>query len=248
MASVHTAHATYYLDVALVSQNPAGNYSTVNIHLYAQADSGWSGNASGIGWSATGGSGSFSFSGSTADIANYNITLYHDVNGYYSGTITSHTDDTGTSSFGGPVDMSQPISLPRIPKRAGAPGLSVGAFTGRNVPLTLTYLGNDGGSSITNLVTHYSFNGGPWQGETNGGWGLRTYYSLPPGPYVFRAYAQNGIGDGALAYTPTVNVRSGGKVRVSGAWKDGITRVRVAGAWKDAIVKVRAGGAWKDAL
>lgn len=247
MASVHTAHATYYLDLTLVGQNQGGNFSTINIHIYAVADSGWSGFASGIGWSSYANSGSFSFSGSSAEIANYNVNIGHDGNGYLNGTITAHTNATTTSTYGGPVDLSQPISVPRIPKAPGAPGIAVGSFTSRNVPITVTYLGNDGGSSITNIVTQYSKDGGAWSTGMNGGWGTRTYTSLLPGSYVFRAYAVNAVGNSPTAQTAAVKVRSGGKVRVGGAWKDGITRVRVGGVWRDAIVKVRVGGVWKDA-
>lgn len=248
MASVHVAHATYFLDVALVSQNQAGNYSTINIHIHAQTDSGWSGFANNIGWSATGNSGAFSFNGTTAEIANYNMNVGHDGAGNYSGTITSHTNATGTSSYGGPTDMAQGISLPRIPKPPGAPSISASEPVGRNVTINIGIPAgyDEGGSAVSNLVSQYSLNGGAWTGTTNGGWGARTYSSLPPGSYVFRAYAQNGVGNSSTVQTAAVIVRSGGKIRVAAAWISTIVKVRSSATWKDATLKIRSGGVWKD--
>ena len=129
MSSFHTAHATWYLDVSLVSQNVAGNYSTIRVRFYAIADSGWSGNASGIGFSVnTYGNGSYSFSGASLTVFDGNYNVAHDANGY-AGTFTAsaHTNATGTSTYGGPVDLSQGIALPRIPKSPrSAPAISAG--------------------------------------------------------------------------------------------------------------------------
>lgn len=218
MASARSGHATYYLDVSLVSQSQAGNTSVINIHLYAQADSGWSGFASGIGWSATGNSGTFSFNGSSIDIANYNITVGHDAAGNYSGTITAHTNATGTSTFAGPVDLAQGITLPRIPKVPSAPGIAVTGNSALAVTLNVTSPADNGGSAITSYVTQYSKDGGAWTGTVSGSLGSRTYSNLVPGSYVFRVYAVNGVGNGAVAQTGTVVVLAGGYVWNGTSW------------------------------
>lgn len=220
MAIAHIAHATYQLDVALVSQSQGGNTSVLNVHIYAYADSGWSGNASGIGWSGTGGSGTSSFSGTSWEIANYNITVGHDSAGNYSGTITGHVNATGTATFGGPVDMAQPVSLPRIPKVPQAPSLTGSAQPGLKVNLAVGIPSgyDEGGSSVQYLWTEYSYNGGAFTGGMSGGWGARTYSNLLPGNYVFRARAHNAIGDGPNSATVAVTVLAGGYVWNGTAW------------------------------
>lgn len=248
MATARSGHATYHLDANLVAQSQAGNYSTIQIHLYAIADSGWSGFASGIGWSASGNSGTFSFNGGgDIEIAVYNINVGHDSNGYYSGTATAHVNDTGTETLGGPVDLAQAISVPRIPKVPSAPGISIASVVARTVSITVTAPADNGGSSITKYTVQYSADGGStWAGAQYGG--STVYTNLPPGTYKFRAFATNAIGNGAIAMTGSTTLRSGGKVRQGGAWRTGLGKVRAGGSMHDPIVKVRAAGAWKDAL
>ena len=233
-----SGHATYYLVVSLVSQNQAGNYSTLNVHLYAQADSGWSGNASGIGFSATAyGNGSFSFNGSSIDIVNYNFNVGHDANGYGSYSVGSHTNATGTSTFAGPTDMIDSGGLPRIPKVPGVPNLTVSPPAGRNVTLNVGIPGgyDEGGSSVTYLGTQYSKDGGAWSAVVTGGWGARTYTNLAPGSYVFRAFAHNAIGNSGYRVAAAVRVISGGKRNdATAGWVDLSIMRRFSGtAWID---------------
>lgn len=222
MASVHTAHATYYLDVSLVSQNQGGNYSTIRIHFYAIADSGWSGFANGIGWSlSTGHTGSVNFNGTSIEWVTVDVNVGHDANGYASGTISAHSNATGTSTYGGPVDIAQGFSLPRIPKVPGAPSLTAVAQPGLKVDLNVGIPAgyDEGGSSVQYLWTEYSKDGGPWTGGQSGGWGARTYTGLTPGSYVFRARAHNGVGDGPNTTAPAVQVLAGGYVWDGTSWK-----------------------------
>lgn len=247
MATARSGHATYYLDVALVGQNQAGNYSTLNIHIYAIADGGWSGFASGIGWSSYGNSGAFSFDGSSAEIANYNVNVGHDGNGYCNFTIPAHVNDTGTQTFGGPLDWSQSGSLPRIPKVPSAPRNLAVSVKGLSATVTFAGPADNGGSAVSSYTIQYSKDGGGWTGNASNVSGTYTYANLTPGTYTFRVYANNGVGSGPAAQTQPVKVFGGGKVRVGGVWKDGIARVRVGGVWKDGIVRVRVNGVWKDA-
>lgn len=216
MSSVHTAHATYELDVSLVSQNQAGNYSTVRVTFYAWCDSGWgsSSSASGIGFSVnTAGNGTFNIGGSSVTIYDGYYNVYHDANGYGGLTASAHSNDTGTSSYGGPVDLSQGISLPRIPKTPGTPGISAGTPVGRNVDVTVSVPAgyDEGGSSVQTLEVVASLNGGSYGSLTTGGWGTRTYTGLAPGSWTFAARAKNAIGYSGYAYSAAVVVHGGGK-------------------------------------
>lgn len=224
MAIYHTAHATYQLDVSLVSQNQAGNYSTVNIHLYAYADSGWGSGtfASGIGFSVSAwGNGSSNINGTVWDILNINVNVGHDAAGNY-GTyvVSSHTNATGTATYGGPVDLSQGVALPRIPKVPQAPLISATAKPGLKVDVNVSFPAgyDEGGTSVQYLWTEYSKDGGAFTGGQSGGWGVRTYNNLLPGSYVFRARAHNAIGDSPNTTAAAVQVLPGGYVWNGTAW------------------------------
>jgi hypothetical protein len=210
MSSARTGHATYYLDVGLVSQNQAGNYSTYNIHIYAIADGGWSGYANGIGWSSYGNSGTFSFDGTSAEIANYNVNLGHDANGYLNWGIGAHVNDTGTQTFGGPLDWAQYGSAPRIPKVPSVPGSINPVASGRTVTVNFTGSSDNGGSTITSYTVQYSLNGGAWTGNKNGST-PQVYTGLAAGSYQFRVAANNSIGQSGFRTSSAVAVVAGGK-------------------------------------
>lgn len=246
MTTARSGHATYYLDVALVSQNQAGNYSTLNVHIYAVADSGWSGYASGIGWSCYGGSGTFSFNGTSIEIANYNVNVGHDANGYGSWSMTASVGATGTSTYGGPLSWSASGSLPRIPKAPGVPGIAIASVVTRTVTLSVSAPADNGGATITKYTVQYSTDGGTTWGHDQ--IGNYTYSNLPPGTYKFRVWATNSVGNSGYATTGSVTLHSGGKVMEGATEHAGVIKVRVGGAWRDAVVKVREGGTWRDAL
>lgn len=192
MATARSGHATYYLDVGLVAQNWDGNYSTLNIHIYAVTDSGWSGHASNIGWSSYANSGAFSFNGTRAEIANYNVTVGHDGNGYCNFTIGAHVNSTGTSSFGGPLDWSQSGSLPRIPKAPSAPSaLRFTSVTTSSASLAWNPPGDDGGAGLNGYVVQSADNPNFSNvRETVFGGTSGTIGGLTPGPtYYFRVRA-----------------------------------------------------------
>jgi hypothetical protein len=218
--------------------------------MHAAADAGWSGNANGIGYSGTGlpgGAGSFSFNGTTAEIGNWTFNVGHNSAGNYSATFVGHVNDTGTSTYGGPVDLSQGVSAPRIPKVPSAPGIKV-AVSGDLATITITPSSDNGGSAITSYVVQYSLNGGAYTVTTGGTSLTRLYSALAPGSYVFRCYAVNAIGNSPVTTAAAVTVVGGGKIRVAGAWKPTTWKVRSAGAWKSTTVKIRSAGAWKNVL
>ncbi|WP_223693799.1 fibronectin type III domain-containing protein [Leifsonia poae] len=222
MASVHTAHATYNLDVSLVSQNRAGNYSTLSVHVYAVADAGWSGSASGIGFSATGyGNGTFGFSGTRAEVVTYTFNVGHDAAGNLTGyAVSAHTNDTGTSTYGGPVDISQAVIVPRIPKVPSVPAaITATAQPGLKVAVTITGSADNGGSAVTAYTVQYSADGGAtWTGNQNINSGSYTYAGLAPGNYIFRVWATNAIGNSGYRVSGTVTVLAGGYVWNGTSW------------------------------
>jgi hypothetical protein len=243
MSSARSGHATYYLDVGLVSQNQAGNYSTYNIHIYAIADGGWSGFASGIGWSSYGNSGAFGFDGSSAEIANYNVNIGHDGNGYLNWGIGAHVDGTGTSTFGGPLDWAQYGSAPRIPKRASAPGSINPVAVGRTVTVNYTGSSDNGGSTITSYTVQYSLNNGAWVGNINGS-SPAVYTGMAAGSYRFRVAANNGVGQSSFTTSGAVTVVAGGKIATSptAASPMSIMRRYTGTAWVDVAQAERYDG------
>jgi hypothetical protein len=253
MPQVHTAHATWTLAVSLVSQNQAGNYSTLRVTFYANADSGWGSGtfANGIGFSATGyGNGSYNLSGTSLVVCDFYYNVWHDANGYCNWSVAVHSNATGTSTYGGPVDLSDGGSLPRIPKVPTAPAIVVNQPVGLSVQISVNVPAgfDEGGSSVQYLWSEYSKDGGAWTGGAALGWGARTFNNLAPGVYQFRALAHNAIGDGPLVYSGTVTVRSGGKVWNGTAWVPGVAKVWNGSAWVPASVKVWNGTAWVPAL
>jgi hypothetical protein len=242
MSSVHVAHATYVLDVTYLSYNQAGNYSTYNIHIYLVADSGWSGFASGIGWSSYANSGTFSFSGSSAEVANYNVNIGHDANGYLNYTIAASIADTGTSTYGPGAYWTQSGSGPRIPKVPSAPGISVGSVSGRNVSIVVTAPSDNGGASITSYTVQYSLNSGSYTGDQHGG--STTFVNLLPGTYKFRAYATNSIGNSPTSTTGNVIVLAGGKVWNGTSWTSDNLKVWGGSAYAQGTAKVWDGSSW----
>jgi len=156
---------------------------------------------------------------------------------------TGWTAATGTS-IGGPASVAGTISVTQAP---GAPGISIASVVARTVSITVTAPADNGGTGITAYTVQYSTDGGStWQGTTYGG--SCTYTNLAPGTYIFRTYATNAVGTGAVAQTAALTLHSGGKVMEGGSEHAGIIKVRSGGVWHDAIIKVREDGAWKDAL
>ncbi|WP_025157270.1 DUF859 family phage minor structural protein [Leifsonia aquatica] len=189
MAIIKTAHATYQLDVSLISQNVSGNFSTVNVHLYAYSDSGWSGNASGIGFSvSTYGSGSFSFNGTSIDILNQTLNVYHNADGSY-GTlnVSAHTNATGTSTYGGPVDISQGLGIPTIP-RASNSTLSANPIAAGSA---VTINTNRASASFTHTI-NYAF--GSKSGTIAGGVGASVSWTPPLDLLTAIPNATSGVG------------------------------------------------------
>ena len=226
-----------------LSMQQAGLSQTVNWQLYLVVNSdsyeanpiGWSSNIAGHGFSGT-----YTFSGrGTHLIASGSVN----VGGARSCPGSGYTASTGTS-VGGPATVSGTISVTQVP---GAPGISIASVVARTVSITVTAPADNGGTGITKYTVHYSTDGGAtWQGDTYGG--SCVYTNLPPGTYLFHAWATNAVGDGPAATAGPLTLHSGGKVMEVGTEHAGVIKVRSGGTWHDAIIRVREGGAWHDAL
>jgi len=243
--STHTAHATYQLTVSLVSQNVAGNYSTLRITYVTWADSGWGSGtyASGIGFSATGyGNGSFNINGTSATICDFYFNAGHDANGYCNYSFSVSSNATGTSTYGGPVGLTDSGSLARIPKPPKpAPTLTAAAPVGRSITVTSGVpAGYDEGGAVTQSIDiQYSKDGGAWSTTSTGGWGNRTFSNLAPGSYVFRALARNAYGNSAWsANTAARQIQVAGNRWNGSNWVQLVTAKRWSGtAWVDLVSK-----------
>ena len=131
-SSVPTGNAgTLDLQVWLKDQDVAANTSTVYWQLvlsssyrntFQNTPKGWSVNIGGVPFSGTF---TFNFNNYTsvviAGVAT--ATLTHGADGTLTTTVSAHIDATGTSSIGGPTDLSAPMTLPPI-ARASTPSLS----------------------------------------------------------------------------------------------------------------------------
>jgi hypothetical protein len=160
VASVGTGRSTLYLDISLSGQS--GNSSLLHIRLWSQANSGWSGNSStpiGSSVSVPGGAGTngnTTFNGTVVTWIEYDTWVGHDAAGNYSQYISGHLNATGTSTFGGPADLGQQVTLPRIPKVPDAP-TAVRVENIGPTNMTFVFSGNgDGGAGIDQWQIQYA--------------------------------------------------------------------------------------------
>lgn len=103
--------------------NIALNQSTVNVELHLLCGNGISFNGSPVGWSASINtapySGGYTFNfGSYSDklIASWQTLVAHNPDGTKTINVSAHTDHTGTSAIGGPIDVSGTFTIPAIPR------------------------------------------------------------------------------------------------------------------------------------
>lgn len=138
---------------------------------------------------------------------------------------------------------------------ATIPGSCSGARTGRNILVTATGSGSDGGSGITSYKVQraWSLNGtsgwSAWESEQTLSSFQYNYTNLTPGRYwKFRVYAVNANGLSAARESSAIFVPAGGKRKVSGSFQFmTIAKRRASGVWTDlTIAKRRASGSFVD--
>lgn len=126
-----------------------------------------------------------------------------------------------------------------------APGVSVSAV-GRDLTVTVTAPGDNGGTGVDQYSVQISKDGGPWENQRNGG--TTTYVGLAPGSYRARAWCHNAVGYSQTAISASVAVRAGGKRWTGTAFvSTQIARRWTGTAFVDLTIRKRwTGSAWVD--
>jgi hypothetical protein len=259
--SVSSPSTEFVTDADIVSQNQAGNYSTVYY---------WTG--------AVNQGGTSSFDANNGVQASYVAGIG---GGGHAGTIPSGVPFGATRWYDGPyavnlahdaagnrgVDqVAQSISwswnrtdygtigpYPRIPKPPSIPGRPVASnILPTSVTLTWAASTDNGGSAIDSYLLRR------WTGTTATGPYVDVHNAftlsftdtgLQPGTnYTYAVYAHNGSAGG---YSPsslgtTVKTLAPAHVRVAGIWKYAVPYVKVTGVWKQATPWVKVAGVWKQ--
>lgn len=213
-------NGNYYIDVdaAVVSQNQAGNYSTIYWRVIVTKTSGtgfWSNaNANNSGWANqypagtrvwTQGSLAFDFRGGTPksiQFADGTFNVYHDADGY-----ATYAVDAAVAlvNLGSAYAASGNKSAPRIPKLPGAP-TPVGVDQITDTSLRYRFSGTtDGGASITGWQAQIATNPGFTTGvQTVSSSGTTAFTGLNPHTtYYLRSRGSNFLGWGPYSTTTT---------------------------------------------
>jgi len=150
-------HSTAYLNTDLKSQSITDNSSVVRVFGYSNRDSGWGGTAynAGVGWTLKSpdfadksGTKAFNTTGNVTWF-DYTFTVKHESDGSCILNVDMHVNGTGTSTFGGPIDLSLDRILPTIP-RTSSPSVSGAVDAGSK----LTISTNRKSSSFTHTLTY----------------------------------------------------------------------------------------------
>lgn len=157
--------ASLGLDVSLLSQSQAGNYSVVRgtLQLRNVGSATFINSPVGCGIYLNGtwydASYTWASGGGTRNIQVVDVTIYHDANGNASIPVAGKISATGTSGIGGPTQIpTGTFTLPRIPKPTSAPRSP--AVTAGIGEATLSWVvpADNGGSAVTGYRVFYSVN------------------------------------------------------------------------------------------
>lgn len=259
--NVTSPSTEFYMDADMVSQDQAGNTSTVYYWLGATNRGGTTSfdaaNSSQVGYVAGGGGGAHTStipSGVGAGVQRWydgpwGITLGHDANGY-------RNADQVQQNLGwswNRVDYGSIGPYPRIPKAPSIPGKPVASnIMPTSVALSWAGSSDNGGSTINAyLVRRWTGTTptGPYSDRMNANALSFTDTGLVPGTsYTYAIYAHNGSAAGysVASVATTIKTIAPAHVRVAGVWKYAVPYVKVAGAWKMATPYVRVAGVWKQ--
>lgn len=253
----------FYTEVDWVSQNQAGNYSTLHIYVKAvnrgSTGSYDSTNGSHIGQvdnvAAPGHSGTLPSGVPTNGTRWYDgpwgYNVGHDANGYL-GNLTVRQIISGWFSFNDTAVLPAPARIPKKPSSPGTPTAS--EVLPQSMRITWTGSGDNAGSSIDGYLLRR------W--DTADGTGSyvdisqtndlsRVVTGLTPGKtYSWRVYAHNGSADNngySIASGLLVKAAMApARIKVSGVYKYAIPYVKVSGVYKMALPYVKVAGAWKQ--
>jgi hypothetical protein len=252
---------TLEIDIEQLSQNESQNTSYVNVrgwikntgssrithagNITAQitGEQEWIGNRFGYDLSP----------GESYEFIQHSFNLVNNSDGTKTTSFTVGYGITGTSQFGDNRQVSNSLTLTRIPKRPGRPGPIL--FTNihpTSITLSWTAATDNGGKAITSYLLR-RWNSTQEVGshiDSNGLSLSRTITGLQPGAnYTFQVYAYNGVidnnGYSNSAADTVITMLAGAYIRVGGAWKIAVPYIRTGGAWKLAVPYIRSNGAWK---
>ena len=255
-----SGNGNYYLDVdaALVSQNIAGNYSTIYWRIDVVKTYGY-------GHQASGNTGSNGYVDSSVGGLWGNGNLqYNFQNGSMTGRWTfadgtfnvQHRSD-GTAEYevhGGMHlillgDASAGTGWRSLPRLANVPNAPSSLTVDQQTQTSLRYLfrGNgDGGSPILEWQALYQEAPNGPQIAIGGEDGHPTVYGLKPATtYNFWSRGRNAVGWGPWSSPISGTTLSGAKIKIGGTWRDAVPYVKTGGVWRLAEPYVKSGGIWK---
>lgn len=251
----------FYTECEWVSQNQAGNYSTLYIWIKA-VNRGSTGSYDNNGGSHTGqvdnvGSGTHSGTlpsgvpagGTRWYDGPWGYNVGHDANGYL-GDLTVRQIISGWFNFNDTAVLPAPA---RIPKRPGSPyNLQASNVLPTSMRITFWGSGDNGGSAVDNyLLRRYdgTVATGPYVDINSNGTSDIT--GLIPGKaYTWTVYAHNGSADNGGYSNPsaplTISTMAPARFKLAGAYVYAIPYVKVAGVYKMALPFVKVAGVWKQ--
>lgn len=255
-----SANGNYYIDVdaQLVSQNLAGNYSTIYWRVDVVKTYGygfWGSTGIGNKGSADSSAGGLWYAGDLSyDFRNGSMTgrwtmasgtfnVAHRADGnaeyYVNGSLT--LAQLGSASSGtGWRSLPRLANVPDSPVPAG-----FGAIDQTSIQYYFSGRGN-GGSAILEWQALYqdaTENGPQIPYWSNGGTPIG---GLKPGHrYNFWSRGRNAVGWGPWSSISSAKTIAGARVKVNGQWREAVPYVKVNGVWRLARPLVKVNGTWK---
>ena len=160
------------------------------------------------------------------------------------GRIVIDENDGGTwgGTLAGQLDYAGVPSYPSIS--------AVLQSNKRGVTVTIGASGDDGGSSLTEYRTQYSFDGSAWGGDrVNAGYVINFDNLIMGATYRFRTSSANGVGRSQWNYSGYITIPLIGGRRYSGSAFDSVLNAKryTGTAWVDLVTRKRyTGSAWTD--
>lgn len=259
----------YYFECDWISQDQAGNYSTMYIWLRAVNRGGTTSFSNYSGYQQCAASGvaapthsSTLPNGYAANATRwydgpYGYNVSHDANGNL-GAIGLTQYIANWHNSGGGIQYADGATLPapaRIPKPPTQPGTPVASnILPQSVQLDWTASTDNMGSAIDGYIVRRwdtADGSGPFVDDTLANTLTRTPTGLIPGKaYTFGILAHNGSAGGYSLVSPTIVVTTlaPARVKIGGHYKYGIPYVKVAGAYKVGLPFVKRGGTYEQPL
>ena len=257
----------FWMGADWISQNGAGNYSTLRTTITAAVGpTGSTGSFSGgygiqyawgpYGWLQYHEGNPFLPSGYAANQTRWDEyadhTFYHDANGYLSGGVAfgMHIEYSGVAG-----DWYGSIGAPsRIPKKPSVPGNpTFSNITPTSATVSWTASADNGGSSIDGyLLRRRETPNGSYVNLTQENNTSRSVVLTPGKTYYYSVYAHNGSQDNGGYSDQTsqmpVSALSGAYVSDGTSWVPTAVFESDGTNWNARVIQVSDGSAWDDAL